>query len=137
MDKREKQAVGVKLRAAIKRGIVTRPEVCQKCGLIPPRNAKGYSGIHGHHHDYTKPLDVEWLCAKCHRAVTPFPEIVGAKVFGEKNGASKLNEQLVAEIRASPESCVAIAKRLGVSFQLISRIRLGQLWKLAAWKGKQ
>ncbi len=44
------------LNHAIEKGrLVSRP--CEKCGAQKAQ---------GHHHDYTKPLDVEWLCAKCH-----------------------------------------------------------------------
>ena len=32
---------------------------CQNCG--DPK-------VFAHHHDYSKPLEVEWLCRQCHRA---------------------------------------------------------------------
>lgn len=34
--------------------------------------------VHGHHKDYSKPLAVTWLCAKCHhRLHATFPELGG------------------------------------------------------------
>lgn len=43
----------------IKKGTIVRPDNCQACGD---------EGIpHGHHDDYSKPLDVEWLCVPCHK----------------------------------------------------------------------
>lgn len=44
---------------AIRVGTITRPDVCETCG----KQAK----VHGHHTDYEKPFDVEWLCPKCHQ----------------------------------------------------------------------
>lgn len=45
------------LKMAIRRGQVTR-DPCQGCGT--KRN------VEGHHTDYDYPLDVEWLCRRCH-----------------------------------------------------------------------
>ena len=44
--------------AAVKKGTLIRPDKCEECGksCIP----------HGHHDDYTKLLDVRWLCIQCH-----------------------------------------------------------------------
>ena len=46
---------------AVRDGRITKPKTCQRCGAEPlPRD------LHGHHHDYSKPLDVEWVCTTCH-----------------------------------------------------------------------
>ena len=53
------------VRSAISRGDLIRPEACSQCGLGCVR-ADGAPGIQAHHADYSKPLDVVWLCIKCH-----------------------------------------------------------------------
>jgi hypothetical protein len=53
----EKISAHNKVRAAIANGSLMK-QPCEKC-----RNKK----THAHHYDYTKPLDVKWLCAQCHK----------------------------------------------------------------------
>jgi len=47
---------------AVKTGKLIRPEVCPKCGCDDRR-------IQAHHEDYSKPLEVTWLCSGCHADV--------------------------------------------------------------------
>lgn len=43
----------------------------------------GREDVHAHHRDYSKPLDVIWLCPKCHhRLHASFPELEGARKAG-------------------------------------------------------
>ena len=53
----EKNNARWRLKYAIKKGEITR-QPCIKCN-----NPKS----HGHHPDYSKPLEVIWLCAKHHK----------------------------------------------------------------------
>lgn len=50
------------LRRAIRRGDVSPSSACEHCGIARKR-------IEGHHEDYSKPLDVIWLCSSCHKSV--------------------------------------------------------------------
>lgn len=43
---------------ALRDGKITK-RPCRDCGS---------KKVHGHHEKYSKPLDVIWLCARCHRA---------------------------------------------------------------------
>jgi len=49
------------LKSAVRRGDILKPTACEDCGKELPSRL-----IHGHHHDYSKPLEVEWLCTRCH-----------------------------------------------------------------------
>lgn len=53
------------LETAIRKNIIIRKVVCEQCGDRPTLK-DGRTGIHAHHCDYNKPLDVMWLCQKCH-----------------------------------------------------------------------
>lgn len=51
-------------KAALKVGRLTRPHVCSGCGCSDEERR-----IEAHHADYSRPLDVIWLCTSCHRYV--------------------------------------------------------------------
>jgi hypothetical protein len=48
------------LRRAVTRGKIIKPDVCERCNIKAER-------IEGHHNDYSKRLEVEWLCVNCHK----------------------------------------------------------------------
>lgn len=50
-----------KLDDAIRYGKIIRPNACSVCGIECKPQA--------HHYDYSKPLDVVWVCAKCHAEI--------------------------------------------------------------------
>ena len=47
------------IRRAIRTGKLIKPKSCSECGKE--------KRLHGHHFDYSKPLEVIWLCASCHK----------------------------------------------------------------------
>jgi hypothetical protein len=57
-DKHEKRRAREAVKRAVKSGRLVRPKACEGCGYALP--------VAAHHPDYTKPLDVEWLCVDCH-----------------------------------------------------------------------
>jgi hypothetical protein len=78
----EKVAAQVALRAALARGDVKKPDYCQDCSecILDPVE------LHGHHADYSKPFEVEWLCRGCHmvRHYPNKPRPGNEKKYGSK-----------------------------------------------------
>ena len=54
----EKRRAHSLLYYAVQCGKIKRPDACPKCG----RECL----VEGHHADYSKPLEVDWLCRSCH-----------------------------------------------------------------------
>ena len=53
-----RRAAGIVFKA-VKRGELTRPAACEECGAAERQ-------ITAAHDDYSRPLDVRWLCRRCH-----------------------------------------------------------------------
>lgn len=63
---RQKAVAHRLVRDAIAQGKLT-PEPCEGCGLEPnAKHADGRRRVHAHHDDYSRPLEVRWLCNVCH-----------------------------------------------------------------------
>lgn len=56
--RREKAAASGAVCRAVRKGKIKRSVYCESCGL--PAETQG------HHADYSKPLEVDWFCRKCH-----------------------------------------------------------------------
>ena len=56
-----KHAAHVLVSNAVRDKRLIKDTECQECG-------KSDVALHGHHDDYTKPLEVRWLCPACHAA---------------------------------------------------------------------
>jgi len=54
------------VRNAVGSGRLAKPLHCEHCGRETPR-----AELHGHHEDYSRPLDVRWLCRVCHHLLDP------------------------------------------------------------------
>lgn len=101
-----KAAANASVAAAVASGRLLRPEVCEACGTgcLPD----------GHHDDYSMPLAVRWLCARCHR--TAHAQLKG-RVVPMRVVAFRLAPEQVAAV-------AAIAKREQRSFGGAVRILL-------------
>ncbi len=61
------RARGAVLRA-VQSGKLARPDTCSRCGTKPGRALDGRARIQAHHDNgYDQPLDVIWLCVRCHQ----------------------------------------------------------------------
>jgi hypothetical protein len=61
------------LGAAVDKGLVSKPDKCERCGKAVPS-----AQLHGHHSDYSRPLDVTWLCTVCHGQTRRIPDAASA-----------------------------------------------------------
>lgn len=51
----------LKVSRAVRNGTIKKPKNCEVCGQT--------KRLVGHHKDYTRPLDVVWVCQPCHKAL--------------------------------------------------------------------
>lgn len=61
-----KERARQQLRHAVRSGVIVKPTTCPRCGAEHVLARE----MHAHHPDHDKPLDVEWMCRRCHEPIT-------------------------------------------------------------------
>jgi hypothetical protein len=101
---------------AVHHGKIVKPNQCSKCLKRFP-----LKHIHGHHKNYSKPLEVIWVCHWCHQSLH------------EPSGFKKrLTEEQVIEIRRLGKTGLnynQVSKCVGVNRGTVRHILIGDTWK--------
>lgn len=58
-ENRHKRTAHIRANSALRSGSIQKPDCCSICCVKTPT-------LEMHHNDYSKPLDVQWLCLACH-----------------------------------------------------------------------
>lgn len=98
--------------AALHEGTLIR-QPCEKCGVT--------KGVDGHHDDYSKPLQIRWLCKTHHIEWHKYNKPVYGNGMTESGPAMFLSEQEVIELTGK-ERCDAQARVLD-SMKVIYKTR--------------
>jgi len=85
---------------AIKKGTLIRPSQCSKC----LKHNSEVGKIEAHHPDYNKPLEVQWLCKKCHWLTHGTTKAIRSTQKGEKIAFSaRFSDELYAAVKESAD----------------------------------
>jgi len=122
---RQKKLAHKHVNRAVASGKLSR-EPCEVCGKP--------DGIHGHHDDYSKPLEVRWLCRKHHDEWhRNNPPVAYEQLEPDSNLNRKLNTEAVKVIKYALKYMNFTQWRLGelhgVTKGTISQIHQGLIWK--------
>ena len=84
-----KHRARVMLNRARREGSIKAPDSCNACGAVVSPD-----DIDGHHEDYSKPLEVRWLCRACHefehrRVLVAFGESLTLDEWSARTGLPK------------------------------------------------
>ena len=90
-----KERARYEVHKALRTGTLTRPLLCEQCGIEPGRTRHGHTKLHAHHPNYHDPLGVEWLCSTCHLKRHELG-VLGGRASGKINGARKTEDQIRA-----------------------------------------
>lgn len=107
LDDKEKRKANQIVNKAVKEGRLKKPLSCKKC--------KKVNKIVGHHDDYSRPLDVTWVCESCHMKIHYKPLLNKDQLF-------ILSSTIKEFRRASMITKAQLSRELDVSYTTVSRI---------------
>lgn len=123
------------VREAVRRGELIKPTQCQDCGIaLAPRLLAGH-----HHKGYERPLDVIWLCQKCHSKAHYVKRPNAFYSYMKLHDADVLE---IVRLRKSGRSLREVAEKYGVTVSHVSHICRGKRFlylqrdPMFAWKWK-